>query len=970
MEVVVRTPHGTADVSIRERPTDDETADGAAGDVGGDDDETADQRAATLGDVLALTTGQATPRVARVDGTVVETTALIGDVARDGSTIETDPTMPGSPPHGTRWLVAVAGPGTGRSLELDPGTYRIGPGRRMRADELSEAVVDVPAAEFEVVSDGDARLRPADPALGAHVADVELEDEQLWPLDTPERPAPPLVIGDRAFVLRSEPADAGDWTGWRRRDPSSPLEVPIGIVEARLDGSPLGGSYSEATLDLHGHPVVAVSSDDAESRQAMLRTIALSAARARRPLELDIAVVTEPSELAVWDWAKWLPHVRVRDDVQILADDADVSAWLDERRATPSKRTLLIIDAVPELASAGWSLRSTIADPPPDLIVVVGVDTPAAAPSSTSVEIQLQSASAAAVIGDTEQARLLPALIDFDVAADGARALARDGARERLIGDPDEHAGPDLLELVTGGGDRPWEVAIGRDAGGAVSVELSGGVIEVVSTRFGPIADVAAAIVAGACLQHPPEDVWVIDAARASEPSSLDAIRHLPHVVLSDAAPSTFDRRLLARLDHLLHRDHAPQRVLVVAADGEDLHDAAALDALRRVHDGVVVLALRQRPLHDAAAALNGRSLNAHTRIRVADQVGRRVATIAVGDHAPHRFAPYQPRRPIRRWPEIAPFTAGRPLTPLERRLQRQDEASSTTPPDLARVVQLIGDASAPIADRPTIAPRPLPAELDAARLRGRAPGDGVPIGVIDRPDKANAVVWWWVPGDGSLLFVGAIRSGVRRVLRTLADGIAERCSPDDVAVAAVVATASTKRAYSALPHAIAVADRTNPDEILEFVERLETTIADGGPPTPRIVVVIDDVGWTRATLRTDADRRRFDGVLAATVAPDPVVDVVATATTIDDAGALVDADRRAIGQLGDPDEGFRLAVPHELDANPIAGRCWLLPHETLGQLAAAGALDQRRSDGEPVTTDRPVDEDAADQWQEQDGHE
>ncbi|MEO1056825.1 MAG: hypothetical protein AAFY28_07915, partial [Actinomycetota bacterium] len=319
---------------------------------------------------------------------------------------------------------------------------------------------------------------------------------------------------------------------------------------------------------------------------------------------------------------------------------------------------------------------------------------------------------------------------------------------------------------------------------------------------------------------------------------------------------------------------------------------------------------------------------------------GVRSATVTIDDFAPQWFTPHSPRRTTDGG-LTAPFVVTRPPTPLERRLQRRIDRAVATPPDVARTAQLLRDAAPHERLVPQLRPPPVPTAPAAGTLRADHPGDGVPIGVLDRPEVNEPAVWWWLPGQ-SVLMVGGVRSGVREVFRSVVDGIAERLAPDDVAVLAALATQSTRRAADRLDHcrlAVQPTDRAGVVMLVDALERLASEIDDHAP---RPLLLIDDLGAIRRALDA-TEAGRLDRALGRLLGD---VDIVATVSTIADAGPLADIDRRAIGALGDPDEAFRLGVPDDVATAAAPGRCWIVPDATIGVVATSTAAhDDQRTD-------------------------
>ena len=126
MQLVVRTPHGDADVAIETSGVD-----------------------VTLGDVVEATVGRA-PATARVDGRTVPTTTPLGSSgALIGSTIDLGEPTALAEDTTVAVLVQIAGPGAGARARLSAGTYALGPSRRVNAHDLSETPVDEPVVEID-----------------------------------------------------------------------------------------------------------------------------------------------------------------------------------------------------------------------------------------------------------------------------------------------------------------------------------------------------------------------------------------------------------------------------------------------------------------------------------------------------------------------------------------------------------------------------------------------------------------------------------------------------------------------------------------------------------------------------------------------------------------------------------------------------------------------------------------------------
>ncbi len=162
----------------------------------------------------------------------------------------------------------------------------------------------------------------------------------------------------------------------------------------------------------------------------------------------------------------------------------------------------------------------------------------------------------------------------------------------------------------------------------------------------------------------------------------------------------------------------------------------------------------------------------------------------------------------------------------------------------------------------PSLLPPPLPIEIDAATLLARHPGDGVPIGLVDRPELAENEAYWWQPGsDGSILAAGSPRSGMTSLIDLITTGVAARIAADDLHLYAIEALPQRRRAFEALPHTGAVVTPDDPTKVARLITGLHTMMterleAQRHDDRPDIVLLIGDVGsHASRTDRHDAGR-------------------------------------------------------------------------------------------------------------------
>ena len=606
MDLVVRTPHGDADVTIVRHGPD-----------------------ATLGDLIVAVTGQAVPRVARVDDRTVDCSTLIDDAELFvGSLVTTDPTAP-EPRHPDDVLLEqIAGPGAGRARPLSLGRYRTGPGHRMRAEELSGSVVDESAFEVTVTVDGVTVEPPAtsagpDEGLGTvRLAGVPVHDSAPW-LDEI------LTVGNRAFVAERRPevetrrlmsphadgtvpfsrppgrptaaprrpaidairdAAALRATLWQRR-PEQPgaFVFPIGIRE-HTDEAP-----EIVELDLSTERAVAVAGNDAR-RTALGRAILIEATTAHGPADLDVVIVTAVDRVAVWEWAKWLPHLRLTDRPMVLGIPDDIVCWVDAldldttAGASPtnaSHLTLLVIDD-PELWRRRDSpLRRLLSSAPGGLRVLALCDDLSHAPALCTTLIA-ESADrrwhVTRLADDVEVDGVCASLVDSGIATEVARALAPlvdtelptsalrpdSAAPEQtlldLLGHPTSH---DLR--------RRWDdptidltsVELGTRHGSPVGLDVTADSVVVMGAEFEEAARTAIAIAMAACTRLDPSSMLLLDLLRTPWSAPLTRLPHATDRALTaDDIGGIEPDRLLARLRHVALQDRPESMIVVIENHG------------------------------------------------------------------------------------------------------------------------------------------------------------------------------------------------------------------------------------------------------------------------------------------------------------------------------------------------------------------------------------------------------------------
>lgn len=1004
MDIVVRTPHGDADISIVEH-----------------DDAT------TLGDVIAAVTGQAVPRLALVDGRAVDcSTRLVEAGLLIGSVVTTDPPLPvATAPDGVR-VVQVAGFGTGRVARLEPGRYRIGPGRRPVADELALGPVDRAAVELVVEPTATARSHaivvPADEAT-TELDGSPVEAPRPWREET-------LFVGSRAFRLeslgdpaggapapttgsRSTPATNGtvpfsraprrddrprrpvvdallDATGpsarlWARRpDHPDAFSLPFAVTAGRTGPD----TIASATLDLAADRAVAIAGSE-RFRSALARTLVCEVTTLHGPADVDLAILTRPDRIAEWDWAKWLPHTRRDGPPAIWSSPDDVDAWV--QRATGSDRpsatsppaaqlTIAVLDDPGLWNRRDSPLRSVLSNPPDSLRLIALCDDPTEAPAICTAVVAATPTGLARLRSHrlgTDLEDLRVSLTETAIAAQIARALAPLEDTELPVTAAADDAPVDLDEVVGAGSPeeilRRWgtnrpsmTLTVGRRGRQRVEIASDDTVTEVLGSSFDDAVDVAMATLLARCVDRPPEALWVVPLVTDERLAQLWSLPHAVERVGGAIDPG----RLLARCRAVLDDPAGPDQVLVVLERSRrtpaSLDDGVLHDLVNgaRATSGLALVVVS-----DVVGA--GAEVDADTVITVEldwrDHDGRRRRTASLVDRGVRHRASFRPveRGPHRTSLEVRPAVIGRPLTPLERRIEQRAGHDVAADPAIATVVARLQQAATrwvPAADptpRIAVAP-PLPAHIDLEELFASAPGDAVPLGRADDPATGEFRPRWWAPGDGSILAVGSRRSGVEQVLATIVLGLLDRFPAEEVRLVVVEPSTARRRALldTGLVGAVRAPDRA--DEIAQTLDEIEAELtrqasaATAPPPVgPRLVVVITDLPLVRVRYASTPDSR-LDDVLAAAGAPGSGVDVIAAAGDLDGAGPFAaSAAQRVVGVPADPSDLAALGVDDPGGLEGIVGRCRWFPDDQLVQLAMPDAiletlLTRRTSGGSP----------------------
>ena len=961
MDLVVRSPHGDADVSID-----------------------TDLTTTTLGDTVAAVTGQAVPAIVEVDGRILPaSTPLADENVRVGSVLSTlsvdhdrgiDPVIN---------LLQHAGRGAGSIHPLGRGRYRIGPGRRLSATELAEAPVEQVVFELDIAGDtvtvhpvegsavavaGRTIVQPTSWTGGDLVTGVRVFGFERATVGVPNgrrrADADGTVpfgrtagaIDDRGLVDAVQAAVTHDSSLWRRRlEPNSPVSVPIGLVD---EGGPTLRRVSLTVEPGRGAALVGPE----EFGEGIARAVVLGALTAHGPADLDVVVATTSDRIGRWDWLKWAPHIRHGGERSILSTDAALRRWADGLlSARPTTVTLLIVDDDERWNRRSSPLREVVSAPPPSVRLIVLCDRADRAPASCRTVVAEEGrgasltivGSAAAAVPPTGITTFIPSLVDPPVAAEVTRSIACLADIDRDDTAVPDHSAPTPVLAETLGaiiGDAAAQSDVGAnpvwigndDVGERVVVDWTD--TSIVSVRASDHQDLdalAVTIVAGLVAHRRPADVPVLLIGDRDASTVLDLLSELPHVGGRDSSGDAFERRrVLTRVEHVA-TDTDVCIVLAGSDIGAWLTDVIALTDRSRSVRLVVAQSgdLDGVPIPRRPGVVD---------IEVTRQTGVPLATMThttvSGDNEEARFTPVLPAVPASTAGlAVRPFVIGRPLTSLERRLARTIGPHSAFE-ETARALlgsMGLGDLSAS-TDVPVLVPPALPAAVALGDLLATNEADAVPIGLADDTELADFPVVWWQPGEtGTRLFVGSPRAELDTALWTILRGVAERYSPEDVRLAVIDSSSRRLSFAQNMAHTDLVAQTERIDLAAAVIEHVATELrgrrAEPDVDRPGLVLFVSDLTQLRRRLADSAFASARGSLRSLAGGALHGVNVVAIASTLDGTAELIaEATDVFVGILTNSDEVAALGLDELAMSACGRGRCWSRASGRLVQLASS----------------------------------
>ncbi len=529
-------------------------------------------------------------------------------------------------------------------------------GRAVSTDSPAEAEFRVAAADRR--SDDERRARALHPSLAEALEQARVASPDLWQRRPSDRDAFQIAVGmaDRPWEPKLE-------TGTRSIDNAADIVAATGGMRAVPVIADLASE--------RGIGIVAVP----ETAAALARGVVLEAAVVHGPADLDVVILTTPDRLEMWEWAKWLPHVRRGSGPAVLSDIEQISAWADavrdewerpSRPVAPSHVTLVVADEPDLWRDRTAPLRRLFGDASLPLRFVALAPSTSDVPAvCTTVIVEGPDDRMAVeyVLSRERVEQVAAYLVDTVLATEVARSLAP-------LDDPDVPTSPDsvalpavvpILDLLAltevspsairdrwqaGAPPAPTRAPLGRGEHGDVVVDLvADGPHAVIAGATGSgKSELLLTLVTGLATSHSPDEVNVL-IVDGSGGTTFDGCTAFPHTVgivrhIDEHTAGRLLRSLRAELRHREavlrtagstsfddHRRHAgipsmPRLVLVVdefapmAVELPDVVPALVEVAERGRNLGIHVVLATERP----AEAVDDK-IKAIARLRIALRV-------------------------------------------------------------------------------------------------------------------------------------------------------------------------------------------------------------------------------------------------------------------------------------------------------------------------------------------------------------
>ena len=401
--------------------------------------------------------------------------------------------------------------------------------------------------------------------------------------------------------------------GWQPPLAQAHGERPAEVVQALEEASWL--ELAPVLVDLSDGGVVGIAGERSAAL-ALARSLVCQATVHHGPADLRLAVFTEPEEIAVWEWTKWLPHSRdavAGGGARMLAGQADQANALlrdllaggrgqvdrgleagQQRRVGPV--LLAVVDAVGLTEGRNAPARAVLRGEAGPVAGIVLAPTPDRLPAVCTTVVEVLDAEATATLARPRLGEVVEELTVAGVSVETARscglALARFEDPEATIAGASLPARVDVTTLFTEDVFDPGAVAGlwqtgGQDPGIAAPVGVTEqGVLTLDLLRDGPHglvggttgsgkSELLRSLVAALALRTDPQHLnFVLIDYKGG--SAFDECARLPHTVglVTDLDAQLGERALRCLEAELHYRER-----LLRAAGADDLRAYLRLPA-------------------------------------------------------------------------------------------------------------------------------------------------------------------------------------------------------------------------------------------------------------------------------------------------------------------------------------------------------------------------------------------------------
>lgn len=429
-------------------------------------------------------------------------------------------------------------------------------------------------------------------------------------------------------------------------------ERPAEVLQALAEVSSLG--LAAVAVELSEGGVVGIAGDRAGAL-ALARSLLCQAVVHHGPADLRVAVLTEPEEVAVWEWTKWLPHTRdaaAGGGARLLADHADQAGALlndlieagrghrdREAQARRGPVLLAVVDAVGLTEGKNSPARAVLRGEAGPVAGIVLAPTPDRLPAMCTTVVEVLDAQGAATLTRPRLGQVVEGLLVAGVSVETARrcalALARFEDPETATAGASLPSRVDLATLFTEDVFNPeavsqlWQAG-GQDPGITAPIGVTEqGVLTLDLLRDGPHglvggttgsgkSELLRSLVAALALRTDPEHLnFVLIDYKGG--SAFDECARLPHTVglVTDLDAQLGERALRCLEAELRYRER-----LLRQAGADDLRaylrlpvaTATPLPRLVVVIDEFATMAAELPEFMEAlvGVAQRGRSLGVH----------------------------------------------------------------------------------------------------------------------------------------------------------------------------------------------------------------------------------------------------------------------------------------------------------------------------------------------------------------------